>query len=299
MDINSTENKMKVLVIVVTYNGLKWVDKCLTSPRSNNHQVDIFVVDNCSNDGTYDYIKENYPNVILSKSEVNLGFGGANNIGLKYALKNNYDYVYLLNQDAWVFEETIDGLVDLSQKHAKYGVISPLQCTASLTAIDANLNLCLNRTIISDSLLGKLEEITDIEKVMAAHWFVPISVIATIGGFSPSFKHYGEDDNFLNRLIWHGYKAGLASRIKVVHDRENRLDTKKKRIFRRNVMSIVDISDINNSLFAIFPKILSRYILDTLRFRSITPLADLCGFLFLLGKYKRNRQQSKKTGAFL
>lgn len=47
-------------------------------------------------------IKEQYPQVILIENHENLGFGKANNIGIEIALKNNANFVFLLNQDAWV-----------------------------------------------------------------------------------------------------------------------------------------------------------------------------------------------------
>lgn len=50
-------NKMKILAIIVTYNAMRWIDKCVESLLNSDIPVDIFVKDNGSTDGSMDYIK--------------------------------------------------------------------------------------------------------------------------------------------------------------------------------------------------------------------------------------------------
>ena len=113
----------RVLVIVVTYNGMKWLDRCLGSVAG----ADVFVVDNDSTDGSADYIQGHFPQAILIRSAENLGFSKANNLGFEYALKKGYDYVYLLNQDAWLEAGALETLVAAADSHPEYAVLSPLQ----------------------------------------------------------------------------------------------------------------------------------------------------------------------------
>ena len=93
---------MKILVIIVSYNFERWIDRCLNSLRQSEQQADVVVIDNASQDRTVSLIESRYPEVRLIKSKENLGFGRANNIGMKIALKEGYDAVFLLNQDAWI-----------------------------------------------------------------------------------------------------------------------------------------------------------------------------------------------------
>ena len=51
----------QVLVIIVTYNGLKWMKKCLDSIRQSSIPLDTIIIDNGSTDGTQDFIKKEYP----------------------------------------------------------------------------------------------------------------------------------------------------------------------------------------------------------------------------------------------
>ena len=127
---------MKLLVIVITYNAINWAEKCFGSLKKSNYAHDVYVVDNGSNDGTIDYIKNNYPSVLLYQSKVNLGFGKANNLGLQYAIDNNYDFVYLLNQDAWVFPDTFEKIIEISNHYKSYGILSPFQMESNMKHID-------------------------------------------------------------------------------------------------------------------------------------------------------------------
>ena len=101
----------RLLVIVVTFNGMRWLERCLGSVQSSNVEADLFVVDNNSSDGSADFVAERFPHALLVRLENNLGFARANDIGLKYALDKDYDFVYLLNQDAWVMPDTFEKLI--------------------------------------------------------------------------------------------------------------------------------------------------------------------------------------------
>lgn len=61
-----------VYFIVVTYNGMKWIDRCIKSIFQNECN-NIVVVDNASSDGTVGFIKQNFPDVRLFALEQNIG----------------------------------------------------------------------------------------------------------------------------------------------------------------------------------------------------------------------------------
>ncbi len=129
----------KVFVIVVTYNGKQWYDRCLGSLRQSEIPVQTVVIDNASNDGTVEYIRENYPEIHLIASNTNLGFGQGNNKGMRYALENDADYVFLLNQDAWIEPDTISKLLFVHKENPQYGILSPMHVNADKTSIEKGL----------------------------------------------------------------------------------------------------------------------------------------------------------------
>ncbi|NNK80925.1 MAG: glycosyltransferase family 2 protein, partial [Flavobacteriales bacterium] len=77
-------------------------------------------------------------------------------------------------------------------------------------------------TLITDALKQRLKDVYTLPFVNAAAWFIPRQTLEKIGGFDPLFSHYGEDDNFCQRLRFHGVKLGLVTDCFVRHDRAER-----------------------------------------------------------------------------
>jgi N-acetylglucosaminyl-diphospho-decaprenol L-rhamnosyltransferase len=123
--------------IVVTYNGSKWLDKCFGSLLNSTVSTKIIAIDNKSTDGTPDEIRLKFPSVEVIETGKNLGFGKANNIGLTRALNENADYVFLLNQDAWVEPDTIGKLI--STQSSEYAILSPVHLNGQGDALDSKL----------------------------------------------------------------------------------------------------------------------------------------------------------------
>ena len=95
---------IRIFTVIVTYNAMQsnWIDKCLRSLQNSTIASTAIVVDNGSTDGTCEYVPNTFPDAVWLPQNKNLGFGQANNIGIRYALKNNADYILLLNQDATI-----------------------------------------------------------------------------------------------------------------------------------------------------------------------------------------------------
>lgn len=235
----------RVLVLIVTYNGTQWIERCLESVSSSALRPDVLVVDNCSTDGTAALVGSlGCPGLSLIEAEKNLGFGQGNNIGLKKALEEEYDYVYLLNQDAYLLPDTLGTLVSAFEESAaagkKYGVLSPLQYSAGLKDYDLYFKKHCG-TQLSGAPAGCA--VVDVPFVMAAHWMISTDCLREVGMFSPAFLHYGEDENFLDRARYHGWSCGVVPAAKAIHDRAGRKSSKSSRIRLKYVHTIVRVSD--------------------------------------------------------
>ncbi len=123
-------------IIVVTFNSMKWIDECLDSCEVGQ----TIVIDNASNDSTLNHIRENYPEVILIENKTNIGFGQANNIGIQKALSNGAEYVFLLNQDAYLENDCVEKLIEVHQSNPEYGIMSPTHYNGSGTDLDRNFS---------------------------------------------------------------------------------------------------------------------------------------------------------------
>ncbi len=258
---------MKVLFIIVSYNGMAWLERCLGSVVAQvvpDTQVDLFVVDNDSTDGSADFVEARFPQARLTRCAENLGFTTANNLGFDYAMRKGYDYVYLLNQDAWLEEGALAALLEAAAGHPEYAVLSPLQLQADGVSFDPKFGKLMKRACVS--------EILPLRFVMAAHWLVPVKALREIGTFAELFPIYGQDDNWCDRARHHGWKIGVVPSARAIHDRATRAES-KERILERNYRnaSLVRLADINRPLWLSWLYVCLFTPVQAIKYRSWTP----------------------------
>ena len=215
----------KIFSIIVTYNGTPWIEKCLHDLLQSNIKTEVIVIDNASTDNTLDIINS-FENIHLIKSKENLGFGQANNLGIDLAMKNGADFIFLLNQDAYLFKNTISQLAEALKKNPRFGLLSPLQLEANGKEIEPVFKNFLRRNY-SDDIINKMfsaENNFDMHKpyamrfVNAAAWMMTRECVLKTGLFHPVFFHYGEDNHYASRVQFHGMNIGVLPAAHVIHD---------------------------------------------------------------------------------
>jgi GT2 family glycosyltransferase len=230
----------KILVILVTYNGERWIRKCLDSLVQSSYPIEKMIIDNGSSDNTVDIIKEAFRDIELIENNCNLGFGMANNIGLQKVLNKNYDFAFLLNQDAWIESDTIENLIDSIEQDTEIGILSPLHFTGSGDKFDLNFMRYIFQSPEFcndlDSKKQEMQEFYEVPFVNAAAWLIRKECIQKIGFFDPIFFHYGEDQNYCQRVRYHHLKVAISPYAAIYHDRE----------FRDNstISSLIESSDV-------------------------------------------------------
>lgn len=237
----------KVCIIIVSYNFEPWIDKCLPSVFASSTRATVMVVDNNSSDNSVAKIKQDYPQVLLIENKHNLGFGKANNIGLAYALENNFDYAFLLNQDAWIEKDMLQKLVTASEENPNYGILSPVHLSTSGTRLDHGFANYSNINTV-EQLPQPTSQLVDIPFVNAAFWLLPIGTVKKIGGFSPLFFHYGEDRNYIQRTTYHNYKIGYLPCAFATHDRQGREVSNNDFLYAEYVYFLSELANINYNL---------------------------------------------------
>lgn len=252
----------KIFAIVVTYNGMQWIDRCLESLLHSSVELCILVIDNNSTDNTVAHIRSHYPEVQVFCTGKNLGFGGGNNLGLKKALEQQADYVFLLNQDAWVEKETVQRLVAAQKNHPEYGILSPVHMNGTGNDFDdhfytfliraenkADLQRFLNKEDVSGKVLA-------LPFVNAAAWLISLDCLIKTGGFDPLFFHYGEDDNYNGRASYKRFRTGVLLSEHIYHDK-NRAEAEarpdvRKRLHSELTQFLVYASDLQRKRFRLF-----------------------------------------------
>lgn len=234
----------KIAVVIVIYNGETWIKKNINSLLESSYPVTIVVVDNASTDQSVSILKE-YKNLQLIESNVNLGFGKANNIGIDWALKNGSDAVFLLNQDTWVYKDSIKNMAEKLFQNPELGIVSPLHLSPDEVTLDGNFNTYYSRyqTEIDSG------SIRIVPFVNAAAWLVSKECFEKVGYFEPIFSHYGEDRNFCTRVLYHKFKIGIAKNASICHDRMVKLSSNKI-LLQSKYLVLNELIDCNNSLFS-------------------------------------------------
>lgn len=293
---------MKVLTIIVTYNGEKWIQDVVDCLSSSTIKTDVFIIDNNSTNS--DYLNNLHDLVFkITYNDSNLGFGRANNIGLKYALENNYDYVFLLNQDCYVQSNTIEKLVRLHGMNKNFGILSPIHLNGEGTKLDFKFSMYLskflNLDILSDFFLNRSKTLIRTNFVNAAAWLISKKCLEVVGGFDPMFFHYGEDENYCQRLIFHGFKIGVVIDCFVFHDR-NQSYKRKDKYFDYDLYDRVikvELGDLNINFINAYrneKNIIIKKILISFIFLRFMKAINLIKLLFLLKLKKKPILFSRK-----
>lgn len=216
---------MSIAVVIVSYNGAQWIGGCIRSVLDGPAAAHVILVDNASTDGTCESVAKEFPAVELVVLDQNIGFGRGNNVGIRMALQRGARYVLLLNQDAFVGPETLSALNSFMDANPDVGVCTPLHCSPDETRLDLRTYrgyLGLHGAeLLLDALHGRLKPAYRIPGINAAVWFARADTFRTVGGFDPLFFMYGEDDDLMTRMRFHGVQFALLPQLNAVHLRQS------------------------------------------------------------------------------
>jgi len=116
----------KVFIIILNWNGKQDTIECIGSVKHLDYpNFEIVVVDNGSTDSSEDAIKKKYPCVTIIQTGDNLGYAEGNNIGIRYAMEKDAEYVFLLNNDTIIENNALSQLVNFADKTSKIGIVGP------------------------------------------------------------------------------------------------------------------------------------------------------------------------------
>ena len=111
---------MQLSIIIVNFNVKHFLHQCLQSVERAcaNMDAEVIVIDNCSQDGSIEYLQPLHPNVTFISNTQNLGFAKANNIGIR---QSRGEYVLLLNPDTFITERTLTDCISFMDLHPEAG----------------------------------------------------------------------------------------------------------------------------------------------------------------------------------
>jgi GT2 family glycosyltransferase len=114
--------KIKVEIVTPVHNRKELTLQCLRSiARLNNEKINIHtvIVDDGSTDGTVEAIEREFPDVQIYKGDGNLWFTEGTNVGVREALKNNPDYILMINDDQVFDADSVQFMVETAEKYPR------------------------------------------------------------------------------------------------------------------------------------------------------------------------------------
>ena len=210
----------RVAVVVLSYNSRKWLERCIQSVLDTTWpRTTVVFVDNGSADGSFDFVRERFPDICHIQTGANLGFAGGNNVGIVHALQTGHDYVMLLNADAWMEPECLAEMVAVMESEPTLGFLSALIVGYEDDRLDKNWMqfMRLNYQCLQDLWTGTVDRWYETDSGSGAAMLMRSSMLRAIGFIDPVFFMYFEEIDLIRRGRFHGYRSAFSTRAVVHH----------------------------------------------------------------------------------
>ena len=206
----------KIAAVVVTYNRLELLKKCLQSIKSQTHKVDeIIVVNNSSTDGTEEWLNSQKDLTVITQE--NSGSAGGQYTGIKYAYEKGYDWIWSIDTDIILFENALEILL-VHSKIKNVGFLSS--------------NIFYSNEELAHANIPELGKPYEILSAIAFNKPIPIlaasfgsllvrrEVIRKVGLPCKEFFIWGDDSEFTLRITLNGFQGYLVMESKAYHFNE-------------------------------------------------------------------------------
>ncbi|MBV6479464.1 MAG: N-acetylglucosaminyl-diphospho-decaprenol L-rhamnosyltransferase [Ignavibacteria bacterium] len=222
---------MDVSIIIVNYNTLSHIKKCIKSiiDFSELLKIEIIIVDNASVEKGIKELGGLFPEVKIIYNDNNNGFGSGCNIGVK---QSSGKYCLIVNPDIEFRSNILKGMVDYMERDKECGAIGVVLEDESgnmiytynkfpgyfweyIQAIGFGSNLIIKR--LNKKLLNSKNEAVEVDWLIGAFILIKRSIYEKINGFDENFFLYYEDVDIQLRIKKAGYKIKCLKDYRVMH----------------------------------------------------------------------------------
>ena len=249
---------MRLSVVFLSYNTRDLTRQALSAVRAaaEGLEVEVFVVDNASADGSADMVAEEFPEVELICNAANVGFAAGNNVALRQVAG---EYALLINTDTIVRRDALRTMVEFLDAHPQAGA-----CGCKILDPDGTLQLdsrrgfptplaafCkmsgLSRLFPKHPLIARYhmtyldpEQTAEVEVLSGSCMMVRKAAMDQVGLLDESYFMYGEDIDWCYRFHQAGWKIYYVPTTAIIHFRgESGRGTPLKILYRKSqAMSI-------------------------------------------------------------
>jgi GT2 family glycosyltransferase len=225
---------MKLSIIIVNWNSLGYLRKCLTSLYTHIRDLsfEVIVVDNASPESGIETLNLDFPNVVVIKSDINLGFAGANNLGFA---RSSGEYVLFLNPDTELVDNTFKTMLDQSLALPDAGVIgckllnSDLSIqTSCIQTFPTIPNQLLDYEYLRlrwpscyfwdiGALFSESNQPVSVEVISGACMLLRRDVFERAGMFTVDYFMYAEDLDLCYKVKSLGFRNYYIGQAQVIH----------------------------------------------------------------------------------
>lgn len=225
-----------IFAVVLNFNGIGVVEKCLHSLfASEGVRLQVVVVDNASKDASMQRVNTLFPKAHGIFNTSNRGFSGGVNVGIRYALEHGADFVFLLNNDAFVDRDTLSVLLRYAEQRPM-AVFSPLIfssdkkdavwfCGGTIHWWNMRAQHTTCEKISSETLPFLSEYLT------GCALFIPKRAFYDVGLFDEEYFLYYEDADWSVRAKHAGYDLWVIPAAHAIHLERSNRETLKKLYF--------------------------------------------------------------------
>jgi GT2 family glycosyltransferase len=245
--------RVDVSFIIVNWNTRELLLQCIGSIISTkgDYSQEIIVVDNASQDGSSEAVKEKYPEVIIIQNSANLGFAKANNIGIKRSCGR---YVCLTNSDVQVLNNTLSYMIKYMDKNKKVAISGPKILWPDMTIQYSCMKfpslwtqvcetMALNRIFPkSASFSGEYmtyyshDRITKVDWLIGCLMLIRRAALEKDGLLDERFFIYSEETDMCKRFHYSGWEIVFLPDVSAIH---NNAASSRKNPVRFSVEQVV------------------------------------------------------------
>lgn len=207
-----------VFVIVINYNGVKYLKTCLSSLAQQTYSnYKIVVFDNASTDNSVEFIQQNFPNIRIIQAGKNFGFAEGNNFAMKFALDQGASYFFLVNNDTEAKMDLVEKLVNSAESDDSLGIVGPSVFALQNKYSIQERGVTIDRfgyplAIKNASLNGDC-----VFFVSGCAMLIKVELIRKIGLFDKEYFMFVEDLDLCWRAQLAGYKIIVNEKAVIYH----------------------------------------------------------------------------------
>ena len=220
-------NSPLVHVLVINWNGVQHLEECFSSLLASTYgNVRLVLIDNGSSDGSVGFVRSKYgadPRVGFLELGENLGWSRGNNVGIREAIRQHADYVFLLNNDTATAADAIQKLVEAAEADPRVGALAPKMLMYDNP--DLINSVGLECSVIASSWdlgIGRLDgprwdEVRPVIGVCGGAGFFRVATLEQTGVLPEDFEIYLDDLDLCLRIWDAGYEIRSCPEAQVRH----------------------------------------------------------------------------------